>query len=92
MGYPLETGPQRVRDHLRRPVPGSRDLLTEDARNTVGETDPNGLSRLVGFAQRVQVGCKVVRGGECVGMAVTQRPAAPGQGVLVECARPLIVA
>ena len=31
----LETRAQRVRDHLRRPLPGRRDLLTETAGNTV---------------------------------------------------------
>ena len=32
MGSALEAGPQRVLDHLRRPVPGRRDLLTNNAR------------------------------------------------------------
>jgi hypothetical protein len=32
------------RDHLRRPVPGRRDLLTEDAGNTASETDPNPIN------------------------------------------------
>jgi hypothetical protein len=50
------------------------------------------LSRLVGFAQCAQVGCEVVGRGEGVGMVVTQRPAASGEGVLVECAGLLIVA
>ena len=36
----LEASPQRVRHHLRRPVPGRRDLLTKTAGNTVSETDP----------------------------------------------------
>ena len=36
--------------------------------------------------------CKVVGRDEGVGMVVTQHPAAPGQGVLVECAGPLILA
>jgi hypothetical protein len=31
----VETSAQRVRDHLRRPIPGSRDLLMETAGNTV---------------------------------------------------------
>jgi hypothetical protein len=37
----LEAGVERVLDHLRRPVPGSGDLLTEDAGNTVSEIDPS---------------------------------------------------
>ena len=40
MGDALEAGAQRVLDHLRRPLPGRRDLLTNNARNTVHETDP----------------------------------------------------
>ena len=40
MGDALETRPERVLDHLRRPVPGRRNLLTEDAGNTVSETVP----------------------------------------------------
>lgn len=31
----------RVRDHLRRPVPGSRNLLMNTAGNTVSETVPS---------------------------------------------------
>ena len=33
----VEAGAQRVRDHLRRPIPGSRDLLMNTAGNTVNE-------------------------------------------------------
>jgi hypothetical protein len=33
-------GVERVLDHLRRPVPGRGDLLTDDAGNTVSEIDP----------------------------------------------------
>jgi hypothetical protein len=40
MGDALETSAQRVRDHLRRPVPGSRNLLMETAGNTVSAIDP----------------------------------------------------
>ena len=36
----LEASPQRVLDHLRRPLPGRRDLLTNNAGNTVSETVP----------------------------------------------------
>ena len=35
---------QRLRDHLRRPIPGRRRLLMETAENTVSEIDP--LSRV----------------------------------------------
>src|SRR5215831_9793407 len=51
-----------------------------------------GLSHLVGFAQRAQVGREVASRGKGVGMVVTQRPVAPREGVLVECACPLILA
>ena len=36
-------GPERIRCHLRRPVPGCRDLLTMTAGNTVYEIDPAAL-------------------------------------------------
>jgi len=39
----VEASPQRVRDHLRRPLAGSRDLLLENAGNTVNEIVPFGL-------------------------------------------------
>jgi hypothetical protein len=40
MGDALEAGVERVLDHLRGPLPGRGDLLTEDAVNTVSEIDP----------------------------------------------------
>jgi hypothetical protein len=40
MGDALEASPQRILDHLRRPVPGRRDLLTNNAGNTVNEIVP----------------------------------------------------
>ena len=40
MGRTVEAGPERIRCHLRRPVPGRRDLLTMNAGNTVREIDP----------------------------------------------------
>ena len=36
----VEAGAQRVRDHLRRPLAGSRDLLMKTAGNTVTEIVP----------------------------------------------------
>ena len=36
----LEARSQRVRDHLRRPIPGRRRLLMNTAGNTVSEIDP----------------------------------------------------
>jgi putative transposase len=36
---------KRLLDHLRRPVPGRRDLLTNNAGNTVSEIVPAGWSR-----------------------------------------------
>ena len=41
----VEAGPQRVRDHLRRPIPGRRNLLIETAGNTDSETDPLPLTK-----------------------------------------------
>src|SRR6202012_1031690 len=40
MDHAVEARSQRVRDHLRRPIPGRRGLLMETAGNTVSEIDP----------------------------------------------------
>src|SRR6202012_1009339 len=40
MDHTVEASAQRVRDHLRRPIPGRRRLLMETAGNTVSEIDP----------------------------------------------------
>jgi hypothetical protein len=40
MDNAVETCPERVRDHLRRPIPGSRNLLMKTAGNTVNEIVP----------------------------------------------------
>lgn len=40
MDHEMEASAQRVRDHPRRPLDGSRDLLMETAGNTVYETVP----------------------------------------------------
>jgi len=45
MGRTVEAGTERVLDHLRGPVPGRGDLLTDDAGNTVSETVPLGRHR-----------------------------------------------
>jgi hypothetical protein len=36
----LEARSQRIRHYLRRPLASRGDLLNENARNTVTETDP----------------------------------------------------
>ncbi len=41
--FDLEAGPERIRHHLRRPVPGRRDLLTQPPGNTVNEIDPRSV-------------------------------------------------
>jgi len=40
MGSALEASSQRIRYHLRRPIPGRGKLLTRNARNTVKEIVP----------------------------------------------------
>ncbi|BBX62273.1 hypothetical protein MSAS_14470 [Mycobacterium saskatchewanense] len=50
----VETCPKRVRDHLRRPIPGSRNLLMETAGNTVSEIVP--IDRRVDRSRRKGVG------------------------------------
>jgi transposase-like protein len=44
----LETSPERLRHHLRRPLAGRRDLLTKTAGNTVGVTGPRRLRSIGG--------------------------------------------
>jgi hypothetical protein len=59
MGATLEASPQRLLDHLRRPVPGRRDLLTNNAGNTVSEIVPRcGRMRPYGRSVCVSTGCK----------------------------------
>ena len=54
----VEASAQRVRHHLRRPLPGRRDLLTKTAGNTVSEIVPQVvvLERRCSFRLR---GCRV---------------------------------
>jgi len=40
MNHAVKASAQRVRDHLHRPIPGRRDPLMINDRNTVSETDP----------------------------------------------------
>jgi hypothetical protein len=40
MDNALETSSQRIRNHLRRPIPERCELLNENARNTVNEIVP----------------------------------------------------
>ena len=40
MGNAVETSSQRIRNHLRAPIPGRGELLNENARNTVNEIVP----------------------------------------------------
>ena len=76
------------------PGRGARRWPVENdpARRCGEKAERQVVSRLLGLAQRAQVGGKVVGRGEGVGVVVTQHPAAAGQGVLVECAGLLILA
>src|SRR4029453_19643091 len=40
MGDAVEASAERVRDHLRRPLPSSRNLLMNTAGNTINAIDP----------------------------------------------------
>jgi len=46
MDNALEASSQRIRNHLRRPIPGRVELLNENARNTVNEIVRGGLFTL----------------------------------------------
>ena len=56
MDHAVQASAQRVRDHLRRPVPGSRNLLTNTAGNTVSEIDPVYQAEICTLLQTVWVG------------------------------------
>ena len=43
MDNAVETSSQRIRNHLRAPIPGRGELLNENARNTVNEIVPVAL-------------------------------------------------
>jgi hypothetical protein len=58
----MEASTERVLDHLRGPLPGRGDLLTEDAGNTVSEIDP---ARAASMRQTSQV-LGLSSGGCCV--------------------------
>jgi hypothetical protein len=71
MDHAVEASAQRVRDHLRRPIPGRRNLLMNTAGNTVREIDP---SRIVDTPQeamedqvehRVEYGLEQAFGPRC---------------------------
>jgi hypothetical protein len=58
MDHAVEASAQRVRDHLRRPIPGRRNLLIETARNTVNAIDPSRDPHRPVFSLRRRRGCE----------------------------------
>ena len=63
MGNALKARPQRLLDHLRRPLPSGRDLLTSNAGHTVSEIVP----REYPFGMdRITVDPKVMGGVPCI--------------------------
>jgi len=58
MGSALEASSQRIRYHLRRPIPGRGEVLTRNARNTVKEIVPFRISEILegGIASQLMRG------------------------------------
>jgi hypothetical protein len=61
MGSALEASSQRIRYHLRRPIPGRGEVLTRNARNTVKEIVPP-PARNTGVYQGSWTCCLLARG------------------------------
>jgi hypothetical protein len=59
MDHAVEAGAQRVRDHLRRPIPGRRYLLMETAGNTVSQIDPAAFEFSLGLSTPPAIGAKI---------------------------------
>src|SRR6476646_1296019 len=75
---------QRVRHHLRRPIPGSRDLLMETAGNTVSAIDPQSANQTGVYCgmKKIHFAGRVVRQRRVLPRSLDERSPEPVLGHL----------